>query len=504
MPRLGQKLPFIKWFGVLVLLIVLALWLERFFLRTQLEGYKAHLTAQGELLDLSILHPPLIDDSSNGFCVVIDAVQMLPYLPNSETGIPAVPSMARVSPGVARVTWREKILRTYNRSGVSVISNLWAELPAIIEPNRDLITRLQVGCAMPEFQFTRKVPEDLVDYMSRISAIRRIPRWFQSVAAYEMRRGDPQSAAKSQLSLIRFLHKQKTVPDTISQLVRRVTIGPAFSAQWELLQYHQWPEATLKEWQDEWMLLAFYEDLTAEIRWERARVTDLLTRARTDVSAHADLIGVPTGTFWDLINNDPRAALTLAGHQLVWPAWASYADERRHLELAQSALDLTKRLIATQSLLTVQTEMNGMTNASAPQPVLFVASRQTVSAYLHYMIRKACKDDNRVSLAVSAIALERWHKRHGDYPESLDRLVPEFLKEIPLDHIDGKPIRYRRTESYFILWSIGLNGIDEVGDDTPINPKSPNFYRRKDLVWPRPASPDEVAVYVAGAAWNKP
>jgi hypothetical protein len=502
MPRLGQKLPFIKWFGVLVLLIILALWLERFFLRMQLEGYKEHLTAQGELLDLSILHPPLIDDSSNGFSVVIDVVRMLPLLPDRETGIPAVPSMARVSPGVARVTWKEKTLRTYAYTRGNVISNLWAELPAYIEPNRDLIIRLQEGCAMSEFQFSRKVTEDGPALMEKAGTIKCVPRWLQSVATYEMRQGDLESAAKCQLNLIRFLHKQAAAPDTISQLVRRSTMNPIFSAQWELLQYHQWPEATLKEWQDEWSSLAFCEHLPVELRWERAWNTDLLTRARTDVSAHADLIGVPTGTPWDLINNDPRAALTLAGHQLVWPAWVSYADERRLLEMAQSALDLTKRLIATQSFIAVQTELNGMTNASDLLPVLFVASRQTWSPYLHFMIRHACNDDNRVSLAVSAIALERWHKRHGDYPESLNQLVPEFLHSIPLDHIDGKPIRYRRTESYFILWSIGLNGIDEGGDDTPINSKS--YFRRKDFVWPRPASPSEVAAYVAGAAWNTP
>jgi hypothetical protein len=250
--------------------------------------------------------------------------------------------------------------------------------------------------------------------------------------------------------------------------------------------------------------LAFCEDLSTVIRWERAWVTDMLTRARTDALAHAELAGLPTLPYWDLINTDPRSAAVLAGHRLVWPTWISYADERRHLELAQSGLAVTKRLIATQSMLAVQNQMNGMTNASIRHPALFVASRQTITQVLYLMIRKACENDNRVSLAVCAIALERWRNRDGHYPESLGQLVPEFLAELPRDHIDGKAIRYRRTDSYFVLWSIGLNGVDEGGDDTPIKSKPLSYHSRNDLVWPRPASPSEVAAYVAGAAWNTP
>jgi hypothetical protein len=227
MPRLGQKLPFIKWFGVMVLLIILALCLESFFLRTQLEGYKAHLAAQGESLDLSVLHPPLIDESSNGFLVVIDAVRMLPDLPNRNTRLPAVPSMERVSPGVARVTWKEETIRTYAHHGAGVISNLWAELPAYVEPNRDLITRMQEGCAMPGFPSLRDVPR-WDSYTAKTIAIKRVPYWLQSVAAYEMRHGSPESAARCQLGLIRYLRKLNSAPDTISQLVRAVTIHPAF------------------------------------------------------------------------------------------------------------------------------------------------------------------------------------------------------------------------------------------------------------------------------------
>ncbi len=39
-------------------------------------------------------------------------------------------------------------------------------------------------------------------------------------------------------------------------------------------------------------------------------------------------------------------------------------------------------------------------------------------------------------------ALELYRDRYGDYPESLEALVPEFLTQVPLNPFDGKPLRY--------------------------------------------------------------
>jgi hypothetical protein len=39
--------------------------------------------------------------------------------------------------------------------------------------------------------------------------------------------------------------------------------------------------------------------------------------------------------------------------------------------------------------------------------------------------------------AVTALALERYHGRHGLYLNSLQELVPEQLKTAPIDFMDG-------------------------------------------------------------------
>jgi hypothetical protein len=73
----------------------------------------------------------------------------------------------------------------------------------------------------------------------------------------------------------------------------------------------------------------------------------------------------------------------------------------------------------------------------------------------------------REQQALAAIALERFFAKHGAYPSKLEELAPEFLPAVPVDVCDGKPLRYRRTETgRFMLWSVGVDGRDDEGKVT--------------------------------------
>lgn len=48
--------------------------------------------------------------------------------------------------------------------------------------------------------------------------------------------------------------------------------------------------------------------------------------------------------------------------------------------------------------------------------------------------------------AKTACAVERFRLKHGKLPEKLEKLVPEFLAEIPIDPFDGKNLRYFRGD----------------------------------------------------------
>ena len=67
-------------------------------------------------------------------------------------------------------------------------------------------------------------------------------------------------------------------------------------------------------------------------------------------------------------------------------------------------------------------------------------------------------------MAQIGCALERYHLAHGDYPDTLAALTPEFIKEVPPDIIGGQPLHYQRVDSEkFLLYSVGWNGTDDSG-----------------------------------------
>ena len=93
-----------------------------------------------------------------------------------------------------------------------------------------------------------------------------------------------------------------------------------------------------------------------------------------------------------------------------------------------------------------------------------------------------------VNQAWIVCALERHHMERGQYPESLTELVPQFIEQLPVDPINGRPMKYRRTnDGKFLLYSVGWNETDDGGTPamTSDNPARADF-TRGDWVWRHP------------------
>jgi hypothetical protein len=104
-------------------------------------------------------------------------------------------------------------------------------------------------------------------------------------------------------------------------------------------------------------------------------------------------------------------------------------------------------------------------------------------------------------VVVTAIALKRYELQHHQLPNTLDELIPEFLKSIPTDYMDGQPLRYRRNgDGTFLLYSVGENGLDDGGNPAFLKyVQSSNYYWQNseaiDWVWPQPATSEEIQAY---------
>jgi hypothetical protein len=92
-----------------------------------------------------------------------------------------------------------------------------------------------------------------------------------------------------------------------------------------------------------------------------------------------------------------------------------------------------------------------------PITQLLVASDRTLSREARNQIERHC--------ARIALAALRFRLAHGNLPESLDELVPSYLPAVPIDPWSGKPMRWVRENSGFVVYSIGQNLKDDGGSE---------------------------------------
>jgi hypothetical protein len=114
----------------------------------------------------------------------------------------------------------------------------------------------------------------------------------------------------------------------------------------------------------------------------------------------------------------------------------------------------------------------------------FVAHKSPYRIFASHLIpnifkaaQTTARNQNLINQALAACALERYRIANGSYPDSLDALAPQFIEKLPHDIINGGPLKYRKTDNSFVLYSIGWNEKDDGGIQDTKNPEN------GDWVW---------------------
>jgi hypothetical protein len=86
-------------------------------------------------------------------------------------------------------------------------------------------------------------------------------------------------------------------------------------------------------------------------------------------------------------------------------------------------------------------------------------------------------------LSQTALALERFRAAHDNrYPDALGELSPQLLPAVPVDPFDGQPLRYRKQDTGYLLYSIGPDLKDDGGQRPPVG-KGDSTSGTSDLVF---------------------
>lgn len=73
------------------------------------------------------------------------------------------------------------------------------------------------------------------------------------------------------------------------------------------------------------------------------------------------------------------------------------------------------------------------------------------------------------------IALQRYHREHGRWPDTLDELSPALLPQVPVDRITGGPLHYRIVDDRPMVYSVGVDLDDDGGRMVHVGNEGPGL-----------------------------
>jgi len=222
---------------------------------------------------------------------------------------------------------------------------------------------------------------------------------------------------------------------------------------WEGLAERRWSEAQVVALQHQLARLDLLEDYPASVRADMLSLIEFVNQI---------VPTTPLRTESPRLTSEQSDRRALAIVRFLYPRGWSYQDQaalyRFYREGALSALDVSGQRLT----LPRRDDLNLRPASADPFFAIFVLpkARQMIDdAFSQYPAVQTALNE-----ALLACALERHRLAHGQFPETLDALVPRFIERLPHDLIAAQPFKYRRTEDgQFVLYSIGRDRVDDGG-----------------------------------------
>ena len=355
---------------------------------------------------------------------------------------------------------------------ISAISPVLEDLHDFLRvPDRDLGWSYEHWAAMPKC-FVEK---------------RAIAQWLAAANTHHLHAQEPDRAFTNLAGMFHLTAWHDEEFTVMNQMIRVAIGGLALNSAWASLQHPGLTDAQLVGIQGQLATGTVLPGLIRAFEVERASIDRMFVNVRSGQESFTSAWGMGGSTGWS------RAGEQVAS--VAWRIFLSDADELFYLRSMQHLLDAlrkTHRLrswsAAQPDLAAIQAEL--LVFESWRGKLLF-ASAMAIPNFDKAM-KTAIRFETRRELTQAAIALERHRRKHGRHPIKLELLVPEFLSAVPMDWMDGKPLRYRlNPDGTFTLWSVNEDFKDDDGDASHAGAatRQHDIWDGRDAVWPRALSP---------------
>ena len=488
--------------GIVLLLVVLGLGIERLRGWWGLRSYTKHLLDSGERLDVAQLEPTNRPSRDRNGLVALVA------LTNQLKGIRSVLDEA---PPIGRLvaTGAVALPQRLNRWPVDKRTNAWETWDPKMEAQMDLLDQIHKALQKSGFDLG-------VDYRGgfdqdktvALRCLKDTGKLLALSAIRETRAGRLSVAHERLLDNLRLAEALKSERWVITQLVRRAIILFAWNVQFAMLSEEGWTELQMKEQQAAWRRLAPVSDLISAFGMERAMQPEAIRQlvANADNRRRAFENQKTVAQIWGWGEEEEESVLDDVLKR-VQPHFWKYVwhdqDQLRSLRNISLTIDDCRKAqtegwqalpVAASSEIPVESDSIFGMEISANKWERFCFPFSSGPKVYTSALRQLLGTETQIQLAIAALAAHRYRMTQGAWPASLKDLGAQELKNEPRDPVGGGTLVYRRDSARgFQLYSKGENGQDDGGN--PAMPNSSSGFEKlslgKDSVWPRAATLEE-------------
>jgi hypothetical protein len=316
-------------------------------------------------------------------------------------------------------------------------------------------------------------PVAISTILPHIQDTRKVAIYLTHLAILQSQDGKHSEAWQTALSVLAVSRSLGDEPHMLSALVRTAIDNIAVRDLERCLAQGRVPDDLLAEAQRQLRAESLEPIFVHGLRGERAAMHSMMTKLENGSITLGDILGS---------NNGPPAFVffmvtgSSAEKDHIWMLkWYNEAVASAQLPAQEMRLKFAA----------LQQKIN-----SAPK-----LSKMFVPAIVR-LGESSSRSKAWLECAIAGIGAERFRLANGRWPESLDEvLAAKLIDKLPIDHFDGKPLRYRKASEGVVVYSIGDKGT-YAGDalDAGKTP-DPSLHRIEFRLWdedqrrqpPRPA-----------------
>lgn len=310
-----------------------------------------------------------------------------------------------------------------------------------------------------------------------LAGVKRCTQLIELRTIAELQSSQSQKALDDTKLLLRVMDSLRKQPFLISHLVRIAVMAYTIQPIYEGLAQHRWSEPQLIDLQNELAKLDFLADYQTAMQGEKMCGIEAFENQRI------------TRQMQTYVQESGATRVETVSLRLM-PSAYFYQNElsiaRLQEQFVLPLVDLTNRIVSpaaqrsAEAAVEVQRKSISRFSPYKLQALMiFPAISKSVSKFASAQVS--------VDLARVACALERYRLAHGQYPESLDALAPQFIDKLPHDIVNGQTLHYRRADDgRFVLYSVGWNEKDD-GGVVAVTKSGRVDSEKGDWVWKYPA-----------------